>query len=747
MKEFIFEYDLDLDMNPGSGRLIFREDGTILVEESGAVKHTLSMEGVEEAAVRAGVGCGLLFLKYKAADSAEDSKDESGSITESGSKAESNTTAKSDSITKPDPSPDNQMLCRFTMSGLNPAGEFCKIVNYYINTGTAVIPDIVEKRVCEKCSRPLVKDISVCVFCYNHFSVLKRAGGFLKPYAKKLTLSQFMSLFTLVTFLSAPLFTRRLIDNYWEPQVGTLAQVGLLIAIMFALRVGGEFVFIFTARIFNKAAIAFANDLRVATYEKLQSHSMTLFAKRTPGDLIRRIMDDTGVIGDFFTDLARWMLEMFIMILIVITILFITNWRLTLLVMIPIPLVFYAAYSFRILMRARFERQWRKGAKVNSILHDIIKGIRTVKAFGNEEKEIKKFAAVNHELATIGSNNEALWSLMFPPMGFITGIGEFLVLFFGGWMVLNNTLTVGVLIQFTLYMGFIFWPLRMLSNLPRWLVNTTTSMVKVFEILDDESEITEAEAPRNVPISGEVAYNSVTFGYKSYEPVLKGIDLKIQPGEMIGLVGKSGVGKSTLINLAMRLYDPNTGHISVNDTDIRDIAPTHLHENTGVVFQDTFLFAGTFYENIAYGKPGATYEEVIAASMAANAHEFIIQTADGYDTLIGEGGQTLSGGERQRLSIARAIIKNPDLLILDEATSSLDVETEALIQDSLNRITQGRTTIAIAHRLSTLRNADRLVVLDEGGVAEVGTHSELLRKKGLYYNLVMAQRQSSRKEE
>jgi len=711
MKEYIFEYYLGLDMNPGSGRLIFKEDGQILVEEADAVRQTFIAKDAEEAEVRAGVGCGLLFLKYKGKD--------------------------------------NQILCRFTMSGLNPAGEFCKIVNFYIKTGKADIPETLEKRVCEKCNRPMVKDITVCVFCYNQFSVLKRAGSFLKPYAKTLTLTQLMSLFTLITFLSAPIFTRMLIDNYWEPQVGTLAQVGLLIGIMFVLRLGGELVFIATARMFNRAALHFSNDMRVATYKKLQSHSMTLFAKRTPGDLIRRIMDDTGTIGDFFADLARWMLEMMIMIVIVFVVLFITNWRLALFVLIPVPIVFFCAYNFRRIMRARFERQWRKGAKVNSILHDIIKGIRTVKAFGNEEKEIKKFADVNHELATIGSDNEKLWALMFPPMGFISGIGEFLVLFFGGWMVLNNAfgVTVGVLIQFTLYMGFIFWPLRMLTNLPRWLANTTTSMVKVFEILDDDSEITEAKEPKNVAISGDVAYDSVTFGYKSYEPVLKGVELKIKPGEMIGLVGKSGVGKSTLINLAMRLYDPNSGRIAINDTDIRDIDPTHLHENTGVVFQDTFLFAGTFYENIAYGKPGASYEEVIAASKAANAHDFITQTADGYDTLVGEGGQTLSGGERQRLSIARAIIKNPDLLILDEATSSLDVETEALIQDSLNKITQGRTTIAIAHRLSTLRNADRLVVLDEGGVAEVGTHSELLRKKGLYYNLVMAQRQSSRKEE
>jgi ATP-binding cassette subfamily B protein len=268
--------------------------------------------------------------------------------------------------------------------------------------------------------------------------------------------------------------------------------------------------------------------------------------------------------------------------------------------------------------------------------------------------------------------------------------------------------------------------------------------VKVFEILDEEPDIAEKESINNVPISGNVAFDGVTFGYKSYEPVLKDVNLTINPGEMVGVVGRSGTGKSTLINMLMRLYDPNTGKITINGADLKDMSPRHLHENIGVVFQDSFLFAGTIYDNVAYGKPNATPEEVIAACKAANAHDFIMQTADGYNTLLGEGGHTISGGERQRLSIARAIIKNPDVLILDEATSSLDVETESAIQESLNNLTKGRTTVAIAHRLSTLRSADRLIVLDKGKVAEAGTHVELLKKKGIYYKLVMAQRQTSK---
>ena len=711
MKTYTFHYDLNMQRQPLNGTLKFTEDGKIYSECEGDPSLTVSAENVEEAVVKAGVGCALLYLKFKSQDK------------------------------------EDLVLCRFTMSCLKKAGDFCKVVNYYVQSGTADIPEEEAKRVCEKCGRPLVEEINVCVFCYDKLSVLLRAISYLKPYAGKVAAAQVLLMTSSILYLLIPVINRFLIDNHLRPQVGAFGQIAFLGGAMLLARGLGEIIFIINSRIYNKATIMYCNDLRVMAYEKLQSHSMSAFSKRTPGDLIRRIMDDTAMIRDFVTDLGRWAVEQVIMFIVVLTILLFTNWQLTLLAFIPVPIVMIFLSRFWSFIRARYERQWRKNSRCSSILHDIIRGIRTVKAFGNEKAEIEKFAEANRDLAQISSDNEALWARLFPLLTFFTGIGEFIILIFGGYAVINGTMSLGVMIQFIMYVGYIYGPLRWLVSFPRWLANATTSMVKVFELFDEEPEIAEQENPNNIPISGGVRFNSVNFGYKSYEPVLKGIDLDIKPGEMIGLVGKSGVGKSTLINLVMRLYDPNTGSVMINDTDIREISPKYLHENIGVVFQDSFLFAGTFYENIIYAKPEATFEEVIAASKAANAHDFIMKTADGYNTLIGEGGESLSGGERQRISIARAIIKNTDILILDEATSSLDVETEAAIQESLGRLVKGRTTIAIAHRLSTLRNADRLVVLDKGAVAEIGTHSELLKKQGIYYNLVMAQRKSSRKAE
>lgn len=324
------------------------------------------------------------------------------------------------------------------------------------------------------------------------------------------------------------------------------------------------------------------------------------------------------------------------------------------------------------------------------------------------------------------------------------GIGEFLVLFFGGRMVIEGTLTAGELLQFTLFLTYIYKPLNWFSSLPRWVAEVTTSLIKIFEVLDEKPQVFDVDNASKKPIDGGIKFEDVSFGYKIYEPVLKDINLDVKPGEMIGLVGHSGAGKSTMINLIMRLYDVDDGCIKISGEDIRNYDQQYLRENIGVVFQETFLFAGSAYDNIAYAKPDASPDEVFTAAKAANAHEFIMELKDGYNTLVGENGYNLSGGERQRIAIARAILKDPKILILDEATSALDPETESKIQEALGRLIQGRTTVAIAHRLSTLRHADRLVVLENGRVEEVGSHKELLEKRGIYYNLVMAQRQTSK---
>lgn len=706
MRTYTLPFGLDDAMRPADGKLTFNEAGQIAVILGGKTERTLSAGDMAELSVLAGVGCGLLWAKMK--DDTE------------------------------------QVLCRFTMSALKLAGEFCKVVNYYIHNGVAAFEDERETPVCETCGRPMVEGMNVCLFCYNKMGLLRRALEHMKPFAGQILPAEIILIFSTLLYLLVPLFNRFLIDDYLKPMTGTWQQVALLAGAMLLARTLGEIIFILSARVFNRGSILYANRLRDLAYEKVQKLSLQSLAKRTPGDLIRRIMEDTNTIKDFMSDGGRWAIEQVITFVIVMIILLFTDWRMTLLIALPLPIVVIVLSRFRNFIFIRYERQWRKNSKCQSILHDIIKGIRTVKAFGNEENEIRKFAGATRELAKVSSDNEVFWSLLFPSMTFLTSIGEFLILYFGGRDILAGKMSLGVLVQFTMYVTYIYAPLRWLVSFPRWLADAMTSMVKVFEIMDEKVDIEETEHSKCVPITGEVAFEDVSFGYKSYEPVLKDIDLTIQPGEMIGIVGRSGAGKSTMINLLMRLYDPNNGTIRINGESLKELSPRHVHESIGVVFQDTFLFAGTIYDNVAYAKPGVAPAEVIAACKAANAHEFIIKTPDGYDTLIGESGHTISGGERQRLAIARAIIKNPDLLILDEATSSLDVETESSIQESLNRLTRNRTTLAIAHRLSTLRNANRLIVLDKGKVAEIGTHVELLKKRGIYYNLVMAQRQTSK---
>lgn len=643
---------------------------------------------------------------------------------------------------------DSIMLCRFSMSKLNEMGEFCKVINHYIETGetTSIPPEVL--RVCPKCGRSYAKGLEVCLFCVDRGYVLRHTLDLIKPYVGKLLFASL--LITVASLLSAivPVFNARLVDTYLNSTalssseivsgvIRCAAAIGLIQSVSVIFR-------IISQRRANRISCAMSDDLRKRLYDKIQRLSLTSISKKTSGDLMKRVTNDTETVRDFITNQGLYAVEKAISFLAVLIILLSISPWLTLLVLAPAPIVLFAIYKFWATIRIRYNRQWRCESRVNSVLHDIVKGIRVIKSFGTEKREIEKFDALCKRLCKVCVSNEQFWAMIFPYLTFVMGIGEFLVLYFGGRAVIDGGMKTGQLLEFTLYLVYIYQPLRWASTLPRRLGEFTTSLIKIFEILDEKAEDNDLIDPNADFVPGDIEFSNVRFGYKAYETVLKDIDLHVDKGKMIGLVGHSGAGKSTLINLILRLYETDSGNITLNGVDIRTIPQEVYRKHTAVVFQETFLFMGTIYDNIAYARPDAQPSEIIAAAKAANAHSFIMDLPDGYNTLIGEDGHNLSGGERQRISIARAVLRNPDLLILDEATSALDPETEQSIQEALAKLVKGRTTFAIAHRLATLKNADTLVVIDKGRIAETGTHNELVAKNGIYAKLVKAQRQTAK---
>jgi ATP-binding cassette subfamily B protein len=372
--------------------------------------------------------------------------------------------------------------------------------------------------------------------------------------------------------------------------------------------------------------------------------------------------------------------------------------------------------------------------------NDAISGIRVVKAFSQEPREVESFGLRSDSLAMATASAESLWSTYFPFLNFVTMTGTFLVWYFGGRGVLAGDVTLGTLMAFLMYITMFYGPLQMLTRFSDFMNRAFTAAQRLFEITDSDQEIYEDPDAQPVEqLEGAVEFREVEFAYVKDRPVLKGASFRIEPGEMIGLVGRSGVGKTTITNLICRFYDVDEGAIEIDGVDLRKLRLRDLRRHIGIVPQESYLFDGTIYENIVYAKPGANRDDVIRVAQAAHAHGFIMRLPDGYDTRVGERGARLSGGEKQRIAIARAILHDPKILILDEATSSVDTETEELIQEALQNLVKNRTTFAIAHRLSTLRNANRLLVIDDGQVVEYGTHDELLQKKGIYHMLVEMQ--------
>ena len=652
------------------------------------------------------------------------------------------------------------LLCIGSMSCYKRASECTKRLNriaergldYYdrikdSNRGNVSVDFSDGSGKCKKCGHPFPSGSTKCPRCEGKFSALKRLWGIIKPYKWFIIIS--VVLFVVVSGLNLviPEINKVLVDDYIDVRRAEALPYVTVVLMMLLSQIILRAIGVLRSHALIEASNSMIVDLRNMLFEKIQRLSIARISKRTAGELMRRVSQDVTQIQRFLVHSFPSLVEQ-ALLLIAISIVFIANdlWILLLLILIPVPFVSFAFSFVWKKIHKLFHKCWQAGSKANSVLHDIFSGIRVVKAFGMEHKETLRYSDAAEEERNMQMKSDTFWYLLMPVLQFLMCFGEFIILFYVGNAILNLEMSIGDMSKYSMYTSMIYGPLRMFSHMPRQIVNFLTSTNKVFEIIDESEDLKDADDAKDIKIKGDIDINHVSFGYESGGEVLTNIDLHIKSGEFIGLVGKSGVGKSTLINLIMRMYDVEDGSICVDGIDVRDISQEALRSQMGVVLQETFLFSGTIYQNIAYAKPEATREEVIAVAKLAGCHDFIIKLPDGYDTKVGEKGHSLSGGERQRVSIARALLHDPKILILDEATASLDTETEKQIQDAIANLSKNRTTIAIAHRLSTLRNATRLVVLDKGRVAEVGTHDELLEKKGIYYGLVMAQREMSRME-
>ncbi len=602
--------------------------------------------------------------------------------------------------------------------------------------------------VCPSCGGVLNTDDGACPECTPAaapppVSSLLRLIRFAKPRLGMIVLGFVLTLAGTVASLAPPYLTMPLFDKVLIPHQNGLPVDPTLVYWLLGGLAGSAILawLLDWARTYVLAWVSerISADMRSRTYAHLQQLSLEFFGGKRTGDLMSRVSSDSDRICNFLSlNLIDFLTNILMIGLTAVILLSINPW-LALVTLSPFPFILWLVHWVRQKLRRGFRQSGVAWADMTSVLADTIPGIRVVKAFAQESREVERFDQSNARVLESNDRVNVIWSFFGPLVTLLTEAGLLTVWAFGVWLVFAEGITVGVLTAFLAYISRFYTKIESMIRMVQAVQRAAASAHRIFEILDRTPSVAEPKIPYHPGrLEGSIDLVDVRFKYGTRE-VLHGINLSIKPGEMIGLVGPSGAGKSTLINLICRFYDVSEGAILADGRDIRSFPVAEYRKNIGIVLQDPFLFFGTVAENIAYGRPDAPRDEIVAAARAARAHDFILRLPDGYDSLVGERGQSLSGGERQRISIARALLIDPRILILDEATSSVDTETEREIQAALQTLIEGRTTIAIAHRLSTLRRADRLVVMERGMIVEMGKHESLLESPGTYARLHQAQ--------
>ncbi len=601
--------------------------------------------------------------------------------------------------------------------------------------------------VCPKCGRTLASPGAPCIGCMKKRKLVNRMGTYLKPHLPVLIISVLMSVVSTTLALMPPYLTRTLVDDILpNTKKDALIAVSLLLILVYLVRWLIHGVRTYMLRIAGHKIVA---HIRCEVYEKAQHLPMRFYDKTSTGSVINRISGDTTTIQAFMLRITQDVVVYFFKLIGIVVIMLIMDWKLTLFSLCPVPLVVIGSRIFRKKIAPFYRRIWRRSSAMTSVLADTIPGIRVIKSFTNEERMTDRFSSCVEEWRETDARAGKILSAYPAIVNCLIALGTVIIWSFGGGMVISGLLgndsgglTVGLLVSFISYASMFYEPVNFFANLSDSAQSALASAERIMDILDAEPEHDFGKGNKDVNMGGRIEFKNVNFSFDRTKKVLKNVNLVIEPGDIVGIVGTTGSGKSTLINLLLRYYDHYTGEITIDGVDIRDIDMQYYRSRIGYVQQEPMMFHDTIYNNIAYGDPSFTTDQVINAADIANAHEFIVRQPDGYDSMLGERGVGLSGGEKQRLSIARAMLRDPAMLVFDEATASVDSETEHLIQAAIENLISGRTTIMIAHRLSTLAKANKIVVVDNGKIIECGTPDELLEQKGKYYRLVEIQSMS-----